>query len=480
MPGQTLAQRVRAKYPGVYDDLSDSDLESKVKAKYPGVYDDLPTTTAKTTAPATTSTQPTAPSNTLLDRLGQFGEGMGTAMLGPGGGDVLKGLAKSGLGAVQGAGNLIRAIPVVGPLLSKADVNVPGLTAQPEGMAQTAAKAIGDVGMFMVPAASLSKAKLALATGHGVLDALVGAGLDAASASGVGAIQKGSLQGAGTTAAVTGATSLAAPLLAKGMGYLGERIEKSLIKASSADVRDGFDVANVAKYGVGGTLSQTYDKTQKQLNTWGQTLSTVLKNTDQAGKTIDLADTMNAVEQKFAQEMPKNFGQNAQIQNAITKLKDEVGLLKQPTVNISTANQVKQAVGDLGAWLHNPGGRVVQDPASNALETVSNEVYHELKSRIEQQAVGPVSTINKRLGDLMAIRRAVIRRIPIEQRQNVLNLGDFFSMLHGGVGISLANRALRSGTVANALMQGAQAPGVQTMAPPLAGAATSALTGGGQ
>jgi hypothetical protein len=41
---QTLAQRVRAKYPGAYDDLSDQDLEAKVKAKYPGVYDDLPTT----------------------------------------------------------------------------------------------------------------------------------------------------------------------------------------------------------------------------------------------------------------------------------------------------------------------------------------------------------------------------------------------------------------------------------------------------
>ena len=32
---QTLAQKVRAKFPGVYDDLSDSELEQKVIAKYP-------------------------------------------------------------------------------------------------------------------------------------------------------------------------------------------------------------------------------------------------------------------------------------------------------------------------------------------------------------------------------------------------------------------------------------------------------------
>ena len=36
-----LAQLVRAKYPGVYDDLDDAALEAAVRAKYPGVYDDL-------------------------------------------------------------------------------------------------------------------------------------------------------------------------------------------------------------------------------------------------------------------------------------------------------------------------------------------------------------------------------------------------------------------------------------------------------
>lgn len=38
----TLAQAVRKKYPGVYDDLSDEDLEAKVDAKYPGSYADFP------------------------------------------------------------------------------------------------------------------------------------------------------------------------------------------------------------------------------------------------------------------------------------------------------------------------------------------------------------------------------------------------------------------------------------------------------
>ena len=42
MAQDTLAARVRAKYPGAYDDLDDTTLERQVRAKFPGVYDDLP------------------------------------------------------------------------------------------------------------------------------------------------------------------------------------------------------------------------------------------------------------------------------------------------------------------------------------------------------------------------------------------------------------------------------------------------------
>lgn len=51
MADQTLAQVVRAKYPGTYDQLSDQELEAKVRATYPGVYDHVPTTPTTPTAP---------------------------------------------------------------------------------------------------------------------------------------------------------------------------------------------------------------------------------------------------------------------------------------------------------------------------------------------------------------------------------------------------------------------------------------------
>jgi hypothetical protein len=41
-----LGRRVKAKYPGAYDDLTDEDVGRRVKAKYPGAYDDFTDTPA--------------------------------------------------------------------------------------------------------------------------------------------------------------------------------------------------------------------------------------------------------------------------------------------------------------------------------------------------------------------------------------------------------------------------------------------------
>ena len=41
---QTLAKRIREKYPDAYKNISDVELESLVIAKYPGIYDHLPRT----------------------------------------------------------------------------------------------------------------------------------------------------------------------------------------------------------------------------------------------------------------------------------------------------------------------------------------------------------------------------------------------------------------------------------------------------
>jgi hypothetical protein len=66
---QTLAQMVKAKYPGVYDDMPDADLEAKVSAKYPKVYDDIP----RSTKAALAKRSPTEILRGSLANAGSFG-----------------------------------------------------------------------------------------------------------------------------------------------------------------------------------------------------------------------------------------------------------------------------------------------------------------------------------------------------------------------------------------------------------------------
>src|SRR5271167_4170756 len=55
---QTLAQMVRSKYPGAYDDMDDVTLEKNVLAKHPE-YSDLPTTKTATQKAESWYTTPT-------------------------------------------------------------------------------------------------------------------------------------------------------------------------------------------------------------------------------------------------------------------------------------------------------------------------------------------------------------------------------------------------------------------------------------
>lgn len=69
---ETLAQRIKAKYPGVYDHLAEADLETRILKKYPGVYDHLPRSTTASQAPTARPQAANTPSvpDTWSQRLG--------------------------------------------------------------------------------------------------------------------------------------------------------------------------------------------------------------------------------------------------------------------------------------------------------------------------------------------------------------------------------------------------------------------------
>jgi len=122
---QTLAQMVRAKYPGAYDDMDDVSLENQVLAKYPE-YGDLPRTqSAQTgTLPAYSqitgiSAQPKSTGwlndleNTFRDAGNDVRYGTGTTALGR----LLKSMGAQGTtsGVSEGEANFMGS-PLTGPL----------------------------------------------------------------------------------------------------------------------------------------------------------------------------------------------------------------------------------------------------------------------------------------------------------------------------------------------------------------------------
>jgi hypothetical protein len=101
--GLTLAQRVRERYPGAYDDLSDHQLEAMVQQKFPGAYNDIPKTKHET-ATAEDYYKPNVFQQDLGTSIGQGVIGAGKEVA-----DTVVGLGRSLMNPLQAAKDLFNA-----------------------------------------------------------------------------------------------------------------------------------------------------------------------------------------------------------------------------------------------------------------------------------------------------------------------------------------------------------------------------------
>jgi hypothetical protein len=367
--------------------------------------------------------------------------------------DAVIGAGKGLLQTIRGGGQLIRnAIPALnhGP-----EVNPP-INIETTNTAQSVGKGAERVAEFMAPAGILGKAKAALKTGSAILDTLIGAGLEGGSAAAVSSAQKGSTEGAATTGLIAGGSSVALQGLFKAVGAMSQKAETALVKPSAADIRDGFKADTIFKYKLGGSLGQTFEKTDARLKDLGQQLRTALQSEPTAK--VDIYRAYSDAADELAKDAAKNFGQNAAIQKALTKMGDEIdiaiGKSSGGLADVLTANELKQATGKLGAWYHAPGGPASVDPDAAAMERVANTFYAKLKDSINAAIPGGrINAINREISELIPIQRAVLRRLPVEARSNVIGLGDMLSVVRGdGLGLALgaANRLSKSGAAIGA------------------------------
>lgn len=317
----------------------------------------------------------------------------------------------------------------------------PSLAQNAGAVAQTGAIAATP---FIGPEALGVPGSIAAATGIGAANsggAALASGKSASEAAGQ----------AVTGGVVSGVTAGVATGLSGLLGAIGNKIMTSVIKPSAADIEDGFSMSTIRDNNLGGTLPQTLKKTQSMLNDLTAQLKIKLASSPTS---IDLSDIYEKTEQDVASQSGKlkNFGANARVTSALAQLKGEVGALgDSSTVSIPEAQTVKQAAGNFGAWSYGK-----PDPDSQASQTVYNAFYRNLKTAIEENSPPGVKQINQQIGKLIPVVNAVIRRIPVAERNGAISLNEMISLtgafFHPAAGIpALIDFASKSGPVGNAL-----------------------------
>ena len=230
----------------------------------------------------------------------------------------------------------------------------------------------------------------------------------------------------------------------------GEKIQAKVIVPTKADIDDGFALSTLKKYDLGGTLKQTFEKTNAKMDSLTKELNTKLATNNTA---INLNKVFENTKAKIGGSKLQNFGTNTQMGGALERLQSEIldSAGKNGLVSIPEAQIVKRASGHLGAW-----NFANTAPEAKASEKVFNAFYTELKNEIEKVSPEGVREINKQLSEMIPVLNAVIRRMPVAERNAIIGLPEMVTLVGstiqpGALALTAANLAQKSGRVGNAL-----------------------------
>ncbi|MCE5309641.1 MAG: hypothetical protein LLG20_18560 [Acidobacteriales bacterium] len=198
-----LGKKIKAKFPGQYDDLADDELGRRTKAKFPGSYDDF----ADTPKPPTSLSQKLGIENPIAAAPLDFVEGVGAGVLSTAG-NLLK------LG-----GKVMPPVGVSPEARAALDRRIESLSTPPDSLAGKAGKFVEQAAEFAIPVGAASKA--AKAAG---LRLPARAALEGVSSGAVAGIQSGGDPGATAEATVLGG---ALPIAGKAIPPVARGLQNS-------------------------------------------------------------------------------------------------------------------------------------------------------------------------------------------------------------------------------------------------------------
>jgi len=234
-------------------------------------------------------------------------------------------------------------------------------------------------------------------------------------------------------------------------GQTGEKIVNTIIKPTKPDLDDGFSMDTVKKYNLAGPLKQMQAKTDELMDGLTKQLNDKYAS---APTRININEVLANTIKKSSASRTSTFGSNTSMDAAFKQLQGEIAAITSDgNVTIPEAVQVKRAAGHFGAWLYG-----APDPESTARQKIYNAFYNELKTTIEKNSPEGVKQINKQLSELIPVMNAIIRRIPVAERNATLSLTDVISLSASTIdpkslSVFALNQLSKSGIVGRELMQ---------------------------
>ena len=245
------------------------------------------------------------------------------------------------------------------------------------------------------------------------------------------------------------------------------KIMASYLKAPLRIYDDGFKPENIAKHNLFGTTDEIVQMASQQIKQKSDELSGLIDAAAGEGAEVDLAKAFteslgDILENKRDLKAPQLFLSSGDapmpIEKAAESMKKLVGYLSDGNskMDLKAAQKLKQTIGNLGDWTHGQ-----TDADLSAVEALSNRLYINLKNQIDAKLPASAKALNKEMSEIIPIKRAALRRLPIDQRNDILGLADITAFANafgsasraGGEAagsLGIARKVLRSPTTAEA------------------------------
>jgi hypothetical protein len=404
----------------------------------------------------TSQPSPSSPPPTLGQKLYK-----GIAEFGQTGLELGEGAIAGSLSTLYHGGDIIRRATGAKRIINQP--NVQKLITPPSTLPGNIGFGLEQTGEFFLPTGEEKAAAALTATAGPKLARIARTAADAFKVGGVTTAQTGDIGSGLRSAATTGAINIITPVITKGLGLVGRKIQASTIRPRATDVKDGFSWSTLDKFKLKGNLDQSLKQVEGKLAELRTARNALIAP---GSATINLNQVLLNVGNEIRQEVTqlKYAGEGSKIMGAFYALKYDIlqyslrglpGLRRTwgAKVDIRVAENAKEYLGMLGSWAY---GRPDREGA--AAEAAANKAYLGLKNGIEQ-AIGPqgpeVRALNKQMQELIPVKHAMIARIPIEDRNRVFSLADIAAMLPaamtgnaadlGLVALTRAQKSLRLG-----------------------------------